>query len=546
MAEITTGYKGSRTKAISWPLTLSALAPLFFIVSTIIGAVRWFSPVPFWDMWDGTLATYIRHLQGAGWSFLFEQANEHRIVLSKILFWADYRFFGGLSYFLIAMNIVLMFALWAALCWAASMLLERRLAWLCSALMGVMCFSWIQYENITWGYQSQFYLAYLLPLLAFILLARWIREPRESRFVAAVVLGVLSTVTMANGVLALPLLAAMLALSGKCTRLRMGALLLAMALTYAAWIHNYAFMPHEGASASQMVEFLLMFLGGTFWFLYQQSYIVLLGGVAVLYASAYVAYRWFAGERDAAFLALFMFVAYVGAAAASATFGRAHFGAEMALAGRYETPLMLMYSAFLLLFAYIYRNTASTQIVIGTATVFVPLLLMVPQVGAFSAEGPVRALQRMQAALALDLGVKDDAQIGTVYPVQNVNRVVGKAIQFNLSIFGLPSMRLVREAIGKTPAALDLQECRANVDGADPVATDNRYMTVRGWAFDERTQTVPPVVFLVADGIVSGAAISGGERPDVAHAVNPGASKSGFVGYVSSSAKPDMIVYCQR
>lgn len=523
-----------------------AIAPAFFMATTIIGAVRWFSPVPFWDMWDGTLGFYIERLQGDHWAPFVEQANEHRIVLSKILFWIDYRFFGGLSKFLIAMNVALMFALWVTLCWVARSLLNRRLAFLCSALTGVLCFSWLQAENINWGYQSQFYLAYLLPLLALISMARWIQEPRERRFAIAVALGVLSTGTMANGLLALPLLVLMLFLSGRNSRRRMSALLLVTALTLAAWAYRYQVVHHPATSPKLMAEFLLIFLGGTFGFLFHVDQLTMLVGAGVICAGAYVALRWATGERDPMFLALALFVVYVGAAAGAATIGRAYFGIYAALAGRYETPLLLLYSVLLMLFAYLYRNGRSTYAVVGVLSVFTPLLLAVPQMGAFDQAGPARAFQRMHVALALDLGVEDDAQIGTIYLAERAKQNAREAMRYNLSVFALPLLRTAREAIGKSPVSLGLEACQSSVDKTNIISTDKRFASVEGWAFNNKTTTVPPIVFFVTNGAVSGVALTGGDRPDVQRVISQKALRAGFSGYALNYDAHTLSVYCQQ
>lgn len=547
MAHATIGTDPSvRKKRHLWTTALPMLAPLFFVVTTIIGAIRWFSPVPFWDMWDGTLQFYIERLQGDRWSPFFEQANEHRIVLSKILFWIDYRFFGGLSHFLITINIVLMFALWATLFWAARLLLDRRLSYLCGALSGVLCFSWLQYENINWGYQSQFYLAYLLPLLALISMACWIREPNKLRFAITLSLGVLSTVTMANGLFALPLLGVMLLVSGKNTRCRMGTLLLVMALTFAAWSYHYQVPHHPSATLGRMLGFLLLFLGGPFQFIFQEHHLTVVMGGVVICAGAYLALRWIIGERDPLFLALVLFVVYVGAAAAAATLGRAYFGFGAALAGRYETPILLLYSTLLLVFSHLYRNKTSTRAVVGALSVFTPILLFTPQMGAFSEQGPTTAHERLQIVLALDLGVKDDAEISKIYLVDHARLRANDAIRYGLSVFALPSMRSARESIGKSPASLGLAPCQSFVDSVNAIATDSRYVSVKGWAFDSKTQTIPANVFFVANGVVTGVAVTGGDRPDVQQAFSKRAFRAGFDGYALNPEGQKLAVYCQK
>lgn len=99
-----------RVPAKYFSTALPILAALFFAGSTIAGAVRWFSPVPYWDMWDGYVAFFLDVSKG-DWSQFFAQANEHRIVFSKNLFWLDMRYFGGQSRLLIASNVALLIAL---------------------------------------------------------------------------------------------------------------------------------------------------------------------------------------------------------------------------------------------------------------------------------------------------------------------------------------------------------------------------------------------------------------------------------------------------
>ncbi|CAE6859728.1 hypothetical protein R69746_07755 [Paraburkholderia aspalathi] len=530
--------------------------PVFFVVTTAIGAVRWFSPVPFWDMWDGTLQFYVARLQGARWSPFLEQANEHRIILSKILFWIDYRFFHGLSYFLIASNLALMLALWLALCAAARALMggNRRLTYLCCALIAVPCFSWLQAENINWGYQSQFYMAYLLPLLALISMARWIHAPDRTRWLAsAVVLGMLSTITMANGILALPLLIVMLLLSGRCTKWRLIGLVVISAVTLAGWLYHYQRMPHESAPFRMMAKFLLMFLGAPLGWLFHLDPLTMLGGAAVICASAYLAVRWLRGAtRDPMFLAMLLFVAHIGAAGAAATISRAHFGLGAALAGRYETPAMLLYSSLLLMFVHLYRNRIGTAATVRTLSVVVPVMLFTPQWGSIDPTGPEIARQRMQSALALDLGIDDRLTIGRVYPedsadqVAQVHRAAGNGMRYNLSVFALPELKSARAHLGQPASTADLQPCHGNIDATTPVASDPNYIKLNGWVFNEATKRTPNVAFIVSNGLVVGAVLTGLERPDVTQTINPNAKRAGFEGYAMKFDPGSISIFCER
>ncbi len=154
------------------PAAVFAVIPFIFFVVMAVGLVRWYTPVPFWDMWDAYLAAYIDYLDG-NWRALFVQTNEHRIWFLDVLFYLDLTFFGGRSLLLVPFNGLLAVLTWAALAAVARHLLKDRPGlWPVTALaLGPLCFSWLQEQNLSWGFQSQFFVAYLFPLAAFACLA---------------------------------------------------------------------------------------------------------------------------------------------------------------------------------------------------------------------------------------------------------------------------------------------------------------------------------------------------------------------------------------
>ena len=152
---------------------LTGLA-LFYIVSVFIGAYRFYTPVPQGDMWQGYIEFFLRLMNGE-YSAWWEQHNEHRPVFSRILFFLDLKYFNGLSLLLIPINLVFMIALWITLLIYAFKFLyketEKNNFYYFLILLTVFAFSWKQDENITWAFQSQFWAAYLFPLLSFYFLA---------------------------------------------------------------------------------------------------------------------------------------------------------------------------------------------------------------------------------------------------------------------------------------------------------------------------------------------------------------------------------------
>lgn len=89
-----------------WLLTGFVFITAASIALAILGGARAYTPVPFWDMWEGLFNFYLL-VQSGDTSVWWAQHNEHRIVLSRLLFWLDIAVFRGAGLFLIIMNYVL-------------------------------------------------------------------------------------------------------------------------------------------------------------------------------------------------------------------------------------------------------------------------------------------------------------------------------------------------------------------------------------------------------------------------------------------------------
>ena len=200
-------------------LSFTSMAALF-VALAIAGAVRAYSPVPYWDMWSGYLP-FLDQAASGDWTVWWRQHNEHRILLTRLLFWMDLRWFGGASWFLLAANYVLI-ALGAVL--ACKILRELPVPpgrdadmHALMAFAVIWLFFWSQWENLTWGFQSQFIMAQMLPLAALYMLYRSLKGG-SATFALACLLGLMCAGTMANGILALPLMTAYALMTGQGAR----------------------------------------------------------------------------------------------------------------------------------------------------------------------------------------------------------------------------------------------------------------------------------------------------------------------------------------
>lgn len=525
-------------------------AAAVMLALAIVGAVRAYSPLPYWDMWDGYLNFFLAVGDGdlSAW---WRQQNEHRIFLSHLLFWADLRWFGGAGAFLIVCNYLLLGAV-LLLFWR---MLRARLGpaaggtplVLLGLLMTAWLCSWMQEENLTWAFQSQFILAQLLPLAALYALHLSTGHAGQRYFVLACVAGLAAVGSMANGILALPMLLVYAALSRQGWRrclVLAGLTLVAMA----AFFYGYQRPTEHPSSLAVMLQspgavlaYVLRYLGSPFYFLSGRAKLgnalALLAGAAAILAAVWQALRWLRKDRDNLALALLLFIAYIGATALGTATGRLYLGAGQVFASRYTTPALMLWAALLLLGApSLLRAARRPRWRLFAAP---PLALLVAALVGLQLHALDRrdeqVYQKKIAGLALELGVVDQPQVLNVYPSAVVVRAVAeRAHAQGLTIFGLAPWRGLRAALGQPVApARSAPACRGSVDEVAPTDGDARFLRISGWLFDPAWAPAPAVLQLVDQhGRLAGVALSGRARPDVAAAIGAPARDTGFQGYV--------------
>lgn len=540
---------------IVMPGALGAMS-LVFLALMVVGLVRWYTPVPFWDMWDAYLAGYIAYLDGDRRA-LFAQTNEHRIWFSNILFYLDLSIFGGRSLLLVPVNAILALAMWGAFALIARRLLRSHGdLWVIVALsLGPLCLSWLQEQNLSWGFQSQFFAAYLFPLAAFACLAVSTDTRRPHLwFAAAVALGVASLGTMANGLLTLPLLLLMIVMLPRPSWSRAGLVLAIGAVAIFAWFQGYFLVERDRAGLSQIVIFVLTFLGLPFVAIFKSQAAGYAAGLFFVGANAVLGV-WWLRRRDSAdplMLALLTFLIYVGASCGIIALGRAAIQPNAALVSRYSTPSLVAWCALGTLLAYVFRNARHVRVTVFVTGVFVACGLLSAQRQVFDDAGPETVQQKLVGALALKLRVADLTGIGHIYPtgtqdaVDHVRLVADWADKKALSIMADVPMAAAVESIGKAVVP-ELHPCQGVVDAVEVISTDANFRRVTGWIYDEPAGLVPSYAFLVADGLVEGVAASGAVRRDVMKVFGGRAKKSGFTGYVRAStveAGAEFKIYC--
>lgn len=527
--------RGRLTTVAAWIL---GFCGLFVVVSCVIGVVGNYSPVPYWDQWDGALAGYM-HFADHQWFVLWEQHNEHRLILPRLIFWTDIRWFGGRNVVDLVANLVLLGALAATVGRIASR--GARLTWTEGvALAGViatMAFSWIQDENLTWGFQNQWFGVYLFAMLAFDALAcSRDASGRNGQFFLALLYGALAACWMASGLLVLPVLLAFSLYLG-LSKQRVALTGLATAVVWAAYFRHYGSPPEHGSVLNsvlhqpvQMVEYMLLYLGAPVWAATAQLSLAYLVGAIVVAAT--LAGLWLGRGREVRAPALLAFAVFVCGCAFITAGGRLPFGIESAFAHRYTTSSLF---AWLSLLLYFWVNSRRPQARAVNAGLFALALATVLsyQDAAFRPDQD-QLFARKLAGLAVREDVYDSEWTHAVYPAVEQLRITAQAAQARgLSIFKQCSQDYPC-APEQTTAS---RTCEGAIDLIKPTGTPGRYMA-RGWIFDRDAKVQPTDVVIVnAQNDLRGYGIVGSHRPDVEAVLKLNGDRVGWTGFFRADDK---------
>ena len=525
------------------------LAPLFFIFA-VIGGIRYHTAIPFWDMWSGYLDFYVKVNEGH-WEQWWTLHNEHRIVLARLLFWMDLAWFQGTVWFLITVNYLLVLVAFLTF---RAMLREQAgngkntpQTTVLTLLVFMMLFSWVQYDNLTWGFQSQFFLAQLLPLLALYFLYRSTQREGLRHFAVACVFGILSVGSMASGVLALPLMlgyAVVLRIDWKRICILAGLMVFCLGVYFLDY-HTpgghgsvrTAISEHPG----QMLTYMLAYLGSPFYYFFPGRYALqtaMAFGLVLIVLSGIKAVHCLKNPRQHALdLCLLVFILHIGGTALATAGGRSLFGVDQATTSRYTTPALMGWTALLVLHApVLLRSLAHWQRRI-VWPIMVLLIVMTPYQAKARRSHHTALYAQELGALAMELGVQDLQQIRmTYFDPPNAPVISRKPSEENLSIFGIAPFKDARQLLGQPAGDLPPNRCEGLIDEILGIEQEKNYKKVRGWVLSKEGNNDFESVRLVdPEGITVGYALMGDARNELRKAYGRKARLRGFSGYIQTS-----------
>ena len=530
------------------------LLALLMVGMAIIGGVKNYSPIPFWDMWSG-VAGFILAIQDGDYAQWWGQHNEHRIVVSRILFWMDYAFFGFKAISLFVWNYVFAaLAAWTFVRFIASIAKEndagKDVARFLSVFIVAWLFLWTQRENFTWAFQSQFFLAQLLPLVMFYLLAVASASGSARYFALACAMGVLAAGSMANGVVALPLAFVLSCFLPFTRSQRIGLLVLAIIVPL---IYFWGFVQpvgHGSLSKTLMsdplgvLRYTMIYIGSPFYAMAQKSRHALLiaevlGGVLIL-ASLIAAMAWLLSRKRSPYVGgLLFFILFVGGTAVGTAGGRLLFGLHQATAERYTTPAVMAWAAiFIIIFSYLKRWTPLLPKVLGAVLLFLSLVLLTFQTKALRPNYAVN-FDRSIGALASTLRVADPRYFQQLYfDVDYSLAIQQKLAHRNLGFTTMFPYAGIAQSIGSRLSNMPQTVCEGGIDEVIALSSGNGYDRVTGWILDSQTKHVPEKLAVVDEqDVVVGYVLTGNPLAQLPAQFDSRAKRPGFVGYVKSAAQ---------
>jgi hypothetical protein len=530
----------------------AALFALLMVLLAVIGGYKGYSSVPYWDMWDGTLNFAIKVSQG-DWSVWWAQHNEHRIVLSRILFWVDINWFGGLAIFLILVNFLIVaisaFILWRVLRLYNNQTSNKNYDTLIGFFIVGWVFQWMQSQNFIWGFQSQFLLVQLLPLCAFIYLSKSVQFSKfyQADFFIACLFGVLSIGTMANGLIVLPLML-IYVLILKQSKGKIAIIAFLSIITSYFYLVDYKSPGGHGSILETikhdpigLLQYTLTYLGSPFHYLVRgwlHGYFAMVSGAAFIVLYLTLVFRSTSTfDRNPLKFGLFLYIAFIICTAFVTGGGRLLFGVNQALDSRYTTPAIMAWAVLLILYSPLLVTIIRKNGLVAKCLILVLFLsILTLQFKALDSQRQM-LFQRKVAALAIAMGIDDSQLISSIYPSSKNALQIGKeAQQINISLFNEAPYKYSDHVSQDLINKHGIHKCIGSIDLVKGIDGSKEFVKVGGWFFDVDTKSVPDYIRFQDDhGQILGAAIIGAYRPDVEKNYLSAALHSGFEGYIKKN-----------
>lgn len=525
-----------------------------------------FLPVPFWDHWQEI--TEFSRFQAGQWGLMdwFSQHNEHRILVARLLMFADLKWTKGSG--LLNIGAIWVFqAASALLLWNIispskhrSRALNSSLFFICLSSM----FSLLQDENLQWQFQTQFAGVYTFAIAAVASLTQGCSDDRNhidgaltgiktNRSNLAILFGTTASFCMANGLLIWPILIMISALNNhRKTTLH---LLVAGFITWCFYLYQYRTPPYH----SNPAESLLQLRSLAFYILNYLSIplkvfsgplpliLTICGLVVVASMTATLLIK--KKKPPTQLLAILSISYFIVGTAAMTGLGRLKFGPDQAFSSRYATPALIFWICVLGLITFIshnYNRKKSPPNIPTVALVLFALILTINQKAKVHMEhnqypGGVWLRALPYAWSALTSSAPDKQALSGVFMDQGY---VLEASVVLKSLSYYPFRGTAWTSMGKPLDDFyrksDVSMCKGKVETSHTSNQSEGILMVSGWAWDSLKGTQPHLIVITDNNdIIHGLGLPGAYRDDNPTKISSANDRfTGWHGYTNKLVFP--------
>jgi hypothetical protein len=515
-------------------------------LTSIAGVVLNYSPVPWWDQWFGNVDWYMKAEQ-SWWPAFWSLHNEHRLLFSRLIFYPDMRWFGGVNILSFIGNVVMCgvmaLAIWRAAIYRADLSRDAKIAF--TGISLAFCFSWMQSNNFTWAFQNQWFAVGVFALLAFHGLSVSFHNGYSRRwFVAALLAGLASALSMANGNLVWALFLPLMVYWRFPSRF-----IVVAAVTAVVEVIGY-FYHAQGATGSLphgtfryvithdpigLVRYALAYLGSPAYYAFGRFGEATLGGLLVV-GGALLGVVTALKNRDMKAMPLLALTAFICITALATGVGRLTLGLENVFQSRYATNGLLAWVSILLFWIVnSKRETVKTWLHGGTGIAL--LMIVICQPAALRVDHDM-LFQRLVAGQAMRQEVFDKRYEKILWDAGDaIQPIVIAAKKEQISI-----LRPAAMGYDNPPARIEATEvCRGGYDSTKPTETPG-WQRAEGWVYTDGKEA-RTVVITDTSGTTVGEGVVGALRPDAATAVGSKNQRLGWVAFYRET--PDIHVFAK-
>lgn len=554
-----TAYLSPVVIVLSYTILLGGLIASMLALCLVVIS---YSSLPCADGWE-TIFAAARGVDLLSWHWLWEQHNEHRLLIPKLFEVVDLRLFQGRQVFLLTSIFAIQLVHLALLAWSMCALGGwRGSVWRTGVGITAFClFCPSQWENLIWGFQVCFMLPGLFASLSFVgLLLYWIKSEQQSvgpmwPFLALSVAAALgANWSLANGMLLWPLLI----VAALMLRLRRSTTITFMVAGVASsglYFYHYV-RPADSVNPLTLLRtpiavlrYVATYLGSA-WVTNNIRAAMLLGAAGLVIAGVLLARcRRYIRTSQVFSVQLVLTLLFCLGTAFLTALGRVNLGLGQALSSRYQAVVLLFWwSAGLLILFPFFKQTQRRSPSILAQVFLIAIMLR----GALLARQPMHEARSHRfaldtAAAALLTGVDDMESLQQIYPrPDSVSSALPYLRAHHLSVFSGGVSHAVGKPMDSVFRFVPGEDCRGAVDPITGVdQTGLKAMRISGWAWDDQHHRPAVAVVATNDGVITGWAAVGGWRPSV-RAANRRLTTSyiGFAGYVrEASSQTEVKLY---